>query len=81
MNEEKLKTRLTESFPKADIAVSGDGYHFEAVIVDAQFAGLTRMQRHRLVYDIVRAEITSGQLHALSLKTLSPEEQRALSNP
>ncbi len=55
------------------LEVRGDGAHFEAVIVSPEFAGLTRVRRHQLVYaalgDRMREEI-----HALSMRTLSPEE-------
>jgi acid stress-induced BolA-like protein IbaG/YrbA len=55
------------------VAVSGDGQHFEALIVSPAFAGQRLVQRHQLVYralgDRMRAEI-----HALSMKTLTPEE-------
>ena len=56
------------------IEVQGDdGTHFEALIVSPEFSGRNRVQRHQLVYkalgDRMRAEI-----HALSMKTLSPEE-------
>ena len=55
------------------VSVSGDGQHFEALIVSPAFAGQRPIQRHQLVYralgDRMRAEI-----HALSMKTLTPEE-------
>jgi len=55
------------------VQVQGDGAHFEAVIVSPMFAGLNRVRQHQLVYgalgDRMRAEI-----HALSMKTLTPEE-------
>jgi acid stress-induced BolA-like protein IbaG/YrbA len=58
------------------LEVSGDGAHFEAVIVSPSFAGLTRVRQHQLVYaalgDRMREEI-----HALSMKTFSPEEWAA----
>ena len=53
--------------------VSGDGQHFQALIVSGAFAGKSRVQRHQLVYrslgDRMREEI-----HALSMQTLTPEE-------
>ena len=56
--------------------MSGDGAHFEAVIVSPRFAGLPRVRQHQLVYaalgDRMREEI-----HALSMKTFSPEEWAA----
>lgn len=55
------------------LEVSGDGAHFEAVIVSPLFAGLTRVRQHQLVFaalgDRMREEI-----HALSMKTFSPDE-------
>ena len=58
------------------VEVRGDGAHFEAVIVSAAFAGASRVARHQLVYaalgDRMREEI-----HALSMKTLTPEEWAA----
>jgi acid stress-induced BolA-like protein IbaG/YrbA len=56
--------------------VQGDGRHFFATIVSAEFEGLTRIRRHQRVYaalgDRMRAEI-----HALSMKTLTPAEHSA----
>ena len=58
------------------VEVTGDGAHFEAVIVSPKFAGLNRVRQHQLVYaalgDRMREEI-----HALSMKTFSPEEWAA----
>jgi acid stress-induced BolA-like protein IbaG/YrbA len=58
------------------LEVEGDGQHFSAVIVSNAFAGKSRIQRHQLVYaalgDRMREEI-----HALSMKTLTPEEWQA----
>ncbi len=55
------------------LEVEGDGQHFSAVIVSTAFAGKRLIQRHQLVYaalgDRMREEI-----HALSMKTLTPEE-------
>jgi len=55
------------------VEVTGDGQHFEAIIVSAAFAGLSRVKQHQLVYaalgDRMREEI-----HALSMQTLTPEQ-------
>jgi len=73
-----VESRSIEDSIRAGLActhleVRGDGAHFEAVIVSPEFAGLTRVRRHQLVYaalgDRMREEI-----HALSMRTLSPEE-------
>ncbi len=58
------------------IEVVGDGQHFEALIVACAFAGKSRVQRHQLVYAAL-GERMREQIHALSMKTLTPDEWRA----
>jgi len=58
------------------LEVRGDGAHFEAVIVSPRFAGLSRVRRHQLVYSTL-GERMGGEIHALSMQTLTPEEWRA----
>ena len=56
--------------------VSGDGAHFDAVIVSPAFEGLSRVRRHQLVYGTLGARM-GGEIHALSMKTFSPGEWAA----
>ncbi|HEX4763943.1 MAG TPA: BolA family protein [Usitatibacter sp.] len=58
------------------LEVRGDGAHFEAVIVSPKFAGLTRVRQHQLVYAAL-GERMREEIHALSMKTYSPEEWAA----
>lgn len=58
------------------LEVSGDGAHFEAVIVSPQFKGLNRVRQHQLVYAALGERMRS-EIHALSMKTYSPEEWAA----
>ncbi len=71
---EDIRGWIVGGLPGAQVRVSGDGQHFEAVIVCADFAGKSSLQRHQMVYaalgDKMRAEI-----HALSMKTQTPDEQ------
>jgi acid stress-induced BolA-like protein IbaG/YrbA len=55
------------------VEVSGDGAHFEAIVVSPAFAGLTRVRQHQLVYAAL-GERMREEIHALSMKTYSPEE-------
>jgi len=55
------------------VQVAGDGAHFEAVVVSPAFEGLNRVKRHQLVYGAL-GERMREEIHALSMKTLSPEE-------
>ena len=54
----------------------GDGQHFNAVIVSAAFAGKRPIQRHQLVYAVLGDRMRE-EIHALSMKTLTPEEYQA----
>ena len=77
-----LDPKLVESWiahelPCAHLAVDGDGRHFEAIIVSTEFAGLSRVARQQKVNAILRERFDSGELHALSMKTLTPEEWQA----
>ena len=73
---DSIKTSIEAGIACEAIDVTGDGQHFEALIVSDAFRGLSRLARHRLVYaalgDRMRAEI-----HALSMTTITPEEHAA----
>lgn len=56
------------------LAVDGDGRHFQATIVSRDFAGLSRVQRQQRVNALLRERFDTGELHALSMRTLTPEE-------
>jgi acid stress-induced BolA-like protein IbaG/YrbA len=75
---EDVKRYIVESLACQHVEVSGDGHHFEAVIVSEAFRGKSRVQQHQLVYralgDRMREEI-----HALSMQTLTPEDWAARS--
>jgi acid stress-induced BolA-like protein IbaG/YrbA len=70
---EKIKSVIESGLTCDHVEVKGDGHHFEAVIVSAEFRGKSKVQQHQLVYralgDRMREEI-----HALSMRTLTPEE-------
>ncbi len=70
---ESIEQGIRAGLACEQVRVAGDGQHFEALVVSNAFAGKSRVQRHQLVYaalgDRMREEI-----HALSMKTLTPEE-------
>ena len=76
---EDIRRRIETSIPGASADVedyTGGGDHFRATVTAAAFAGRSRIEQHRLVYDIFDAEI-GGPIHALSLKTQTPENAEA----
>lgn len=58
------------------LEVEGDGQHFFATIVSAEFDGLSRIRRHQRVYQALGDRMRE-QIHALSMKTLTPAEWAA----
>ena len=74
MHPEQLQKIIAEGLPCEHLQVVGDGHHFEALIVSAEFAGRNRVQRQQRVNEILRLHFDSGDLHALSMKTQTPEE-------
>ena len=75
----QIETWIRESLPCEHVEVAGDGQHFEAVIVSAAFRGKSRVQQHQLVYGAL-GERMRAEIHALSMKTLTPEDWAARSS-
>ncbi len=74
ISNDSLQARLQQAFPGDTVTIGGDGYHFEALIVSNKFAGKRAVARQQLVYAAVNDWIASGELHALSMRCLTPEE-------
>jgi acid stress-induced BolA-like protein IbaG/YrbA len=76
VTNDSVKRGIEAGLACEHVEVAGDGEHFQAIIVSREFEGRSRVQRHQLVYaalgDRMREEI-----HALSMKTLTPQEWRA----
>lgn len=75
MQTEVVADLIRAGLPNAEVEVTGDGSHFEAIVVSPAFEGLSLIKKQRLVLETVRAQIDSGALHALSIKTLTPAER------
>lgn len=73
---EEIKSRIEAAIPGTHAEVedyTGGGDHFRATVVSDAFAGRSRIEQHRLVYEVFGAEI-GGAIHALSLKTEIPAQ-------
>lgn len=77
ISPEQVETMIQERLANAEVKVVGDGQHFEAVIISPDFAGKTLVKQHQLVYGVLQAELASEAIHALSLKTYTPETWQA----
>jgi acid stress-induced BolA-like protein IbaG/YrbA len=74
---EQVKVFIAEGLPCEHLSVDGDGHHFEAVIVCAEFAGKNRVQRQQRVYAVVGERMARNEIHALSMKCFTPDEWAA----
>lgn len=71
-----MKARIEANLSTTHVQVIdlGGGDHIRAVVVSPKFVGLPLIQQHKLVLDLFREEIDSNEVHALTVKTLTPEQ-------
>lgn len=74
---ELVQTYIADNLNCEHLEVQGDGSHFEAVIVSPAFEGKNRIQRHQVVYTALGDRMKS-EIHALSMRTYTPEDYKAL---
>ena len=77
MHPELIKQLILAGMACDYLELDGDGQHFEAIVVSAEFVGKNRVQRQQRVYQTLKEKLATGELHALSFKTLTPEEWSA----
>ena len=76
MQAQEIENLLRQSFPDAEITVSGsDGVHMAALVIDESFRGKNRVQQQRAVYAALKGKMdgANGELHALALTTKAPD--------
>jgi acid stress-induced BolA-like protein IbaG/YrbA len=78
VNPEELKKLIETALAVSHVEVSGDGRHFSATVVSKAFAGKNMIAQHRLVYAALGSRFDTDAVHALSLKTYTPDQWQAL---
>lgn len=71
MQADELKKYIENALPSAQVNVQGEGDHFEATVISADFEGKTMVQQHQMVYAAL-GDLMQGAIHALALRTLTP---------
>lgn len=71
---ESIKAGIEQGMATIHVSVTGDGRHFEAVVVSDEFSGKNRVQRHQRVYQALGESMRDEMIHALTMKTLTPQE-------
>ncbi len=74
MEVSQVKQLIEAGLPEVEAKVSGDGYHYEAIVIGHCFDGKSMVQQQKMVYATLSEHITSGALHALTIKTYTPEQ-------
>lgn len=73
---ERVEASIVANLPDAIVRVNdltGGGDHLEAVVVSAAFEGKSKVQQHRLVYGALADDLASEAIHALALRTFTPD--------
>ena len=76
MDAKEIERLIKARFPGAEIAIkdlAGDGDHYAAHVIAREFAGKTRVQQHKMVYEALEGRM-GGVLHALALTTAAPKD-------
>ena len=74
ITNEQLEQQLAQCEGVEYVKVSGDGYHYNLIIVTDNFIGKSKVARQQWVYALLKEYITDGLLHALSMKTWTTDE-------
>jgi acid stress-induced BolA-like protein IbaG/YrbA len=74
MTAEQIQTLIAAGLACDHLTVDGDGRHWQAVVVSAEFEGLRAIARHQRVYATLGSKMHTDEVHALSMKTYTPAE-------
>jgi len=81
MTIEEIKTALEKALPDSTVEIrdlTGGGDHFQVVVVSSSFSGKSLLDQHQMVYGALREALGSERIHALALKTYTPEQWERL---
>lgn len=74
MTSEQMKTRLQTAYPDGSIEVvdlTGTQDHWQVYVESSAFSGMSRIQQHKHVMNVFDAELKTGEVHALTIKTVT----------
>jgi acid stress-induced BolA-like protein IbaG/YrbA len=77
LEAEQIKKLIADGLPCEGLHVEGDGNYPKALIVSSHFIGKSRVQRQQMVNVLLRAHFDSGELHSLTMQTMTPDEWSA----
>ena len=74
MEPDEIRRLIENGLDCVHVEVTGDGRHFDAVVVSEAFTGKSTLRQHRLVYRTLGARFDNDVLHALALRTYTPAQ-------
>ena len=77
MTAEQVKARIQSLGPGTDVQVvdlTGTHDHWQATVVSSAFEGKSRIERHKMVFNLFKSEVDSNEVHALTIRTFTPAE-------
>ncbi len=74
MENSEIESALMSALPLQEVHVSGDGSHFQVIAIGELFAELSRVKKQQAVYAPLMEFISDNRIHAVSIKTFTPEE-------
>ena len=74
MDSAALKVMLEAELADCEIRVQGEGNHYDIVAIGDVFEGLRPVQKQQVVYAVLREKIADGSVHAVNIKTFTPQE-------
>ena len=77
MANEEIVAKLQEAFTDAEVDISGDGSHFNVLIISDDFEGLRSVKKQQLVYAVLNDDIASGAMHAVNMSLFTKAEWQA----
>ncbi len=77
VNSNEVQKLLETSIPNSTVTAQGEGCNFQVSVISSSFEGLSTVKRQQLVYSHLQEAIASGAIHAVTMKTLTPEQNNA----
>ncbi len=77
MDAAVVKSLLDAHLDNCEVTVQGEGSHYDILVVGEIFAGLRPVAKQQLVYAVLNEKIGDGSIHAVNIRTYTPEEWRA----
>lgn len=74
MNPDEIKQLIETGIADCEARVTGDGSHFEAIVISEEFAGMSTLKKQQRVFATLGDRVTSGAIHALSIRAYTREE-------